>query len=176
MASRFVTEVVRCFMDLQIGFFLGLEHIFTIRRPTIAKVDSARDATQAGCHRRAHAPWPPMCEVFMLCAAAAGRAEKADVAEQRRAEAALAAAAPSTERMTREFTVTNDTKQSFGLALTGKNRVSSISPTGLAAAAGVQQGDVLLSVNGVEVTDQAKLFKQFRSIANGTTVTFSVER
>ena len=117
-----------------------------------------------------------MCELFMLVGAAAGRAEKADVAEQRRAEAALAAAAPSTERMTREFTVTNDTKQSFGLALTGKNRVSSISPTGLAAAAGVQQGDVLLSVNGVEVTDQAKLFKQFRSIANGTTVTFSVER
>lgn len=53
--------------------------------------------------------------------------------------------------------------------------MSSISASGLATAAGLQQGDVLLSVNGVAVTGQEALYKQFRSFPDGATVTFSIQ-
>ena len=38
----------------------------------------------------------------------------------------------------------------------------------------VQTGDRLTAVNGVDVTSQEALFKQFKQLANGATVTFTL--
>jgi len=84
------------------------------------------------------------------------------------------------------LTVLKDNKKSFGISVLkgvdyeGVKRdgfcVATVAPTGLAAIAKVNVGDVLLSVDGQEVTSQDALFKQLKDIPDGKEVVFTVNR
>lgn len=118
-------------------------------------------------------------EDVMVTEAVSREIQTAEAAAQaRKAAAAEAAKNPLS------LTVANDKKRSFGFAILkgvdyeGVKKegfvVSSVAQDGLAAEAKMKLGDVLLSVDGVEVTGEATLFKQLKQIADGATVTFSV--
>ena len=75
--------------------------------------------------------------------------------------------------------VTNDENKSFGISIGGKKgefKVQNMSPDGLAASAGMKLGDVLLSVDGIEVTGQDALFAHLNKASNGAIVVFTVQR
>ena len=54
--------------------------------------------------------------------------------------------------------------------------MASVSPNGGAAAAGLQQGDVITEVNGVEVGTMNKLNQELVKFAIGDSVTLTVMR
>jgi serine protease Do len=65
---------------------------------------------------------------------------------------------------------------SFGLSKPNGALVSSVDPGGPAAKAGLQPGDVILSVNGVPVTDSTDLPSQIAGMKPGTKATVQVWR
>jgi serine protease Do len=72
--------------------------------------------------------------------------------------------------------VTSDLAKSLGLPSVQGALVDSVTPGGPASHAGVEQGDVILSVNGHPINDSNALRNQVSSMAPGSTLTLNVFR
>jgi Do/DeqQ family serine protease len=72
--------------------------------------------------------------------------------------------------------VTSELAQSLGLAEVRGALVNGVPPDGPAARAGVEQGDVILSVNGAGVDDSNALRNLISAMTPGSTVTLQVRR
>jgi S1-C subfamily serine protease len=72
--------------------------------------------------------------------------------------------------------VTSALAQGLGLSTVAGALVSSVQDAGPAAAAGIAQGDVILRINGVAVSDSNDLRNQVGSLTPGTNVTLDVAR
>jgi serine protease Do len=72
--------------------------------------------------------------------------------------------------------ITEDLAKSFGLEHTRGALVSEIADKSPAAGAGMQQGDVIVAVNGVEVTNVGDLRNRIALIAPGTKIDIKVIR
>ena len=77
------------------------------------------------------------------------------------------------------LSIVNDKSKSFGISIGPAGQILNISPTGLAATAGMQVKDKILTVDGRELQEvdaQDALFAQMRKIPDAATVTFTIQR
>ena len=72
--------------------------------------------------------------------------------------------------------VEKDDAKSFGMSINANNRVCNLAPNGMAAAAGLLIGDLVMTFNGVEVSSEAGLFAAMNAAANGAECVFTVSR
>jgi serine protease Do len=73
-------------------------------------------------------------------------------------------------------TVTSDLASGLGLKQVGGVLVSSVNPGGPAAQAGIKQGDVILQLNGTDVTDPNQLRNAVAATSPGSEVTLTISR
>src|SRR5262249_32867135 len=73
-------------------------------------------------------------------------------------------------------TINSDLAESLGLSSVHGALVADVTPNGAAAKAGIEQGDVVVSIDGHNVTDSNDLRNRVSSLAPGTHVTLGLTR
>jgi len=73
-------------------------------------------------------------------------------------------------------TVTEDLQQQFDLSRSSGVLVAQVTPNGPAAKAGIQQGDILISIDGKELEESSDLIQAIRDKRPGDSVQVSLDR
>ncbi len=72
--------------------------------------------------------------------------------------------------------ITPELQQQYGLSRSSGLLIAEVAPNSPAAAAGLQQGDIILKVNGQDVTDSANLATTIRGMKPGDQVQLTIDR
>ena len=72
--------------------------------------------------------------------------------------------------------ITPELQQQYGLSRSSGLLIAEVAPNSPAAAAGLQQGDIIVEVDGQEITDSANLATLVRGMKPGDQVQLTIDR